>query len=60
MIVCKSSSEVDRMRAANQLVADVLCELKTMVEPGVTTNQLDTVAETRIRAVGAKPAFKGY
>ncbi len=60
MIVCKSSGEVDRMRTANQLVADVLCELKTMVEPGVTTNQLDAVAETRIRAVGAKPAFKGY
>ena len=60
MIVCKSSGEVDRMRTANQLVADVLSELKTMVEPGVTTNQLDAVAETRICAVGAKPAFKGY
>ena len=48
------------MRAANALVADVLGELQALVEPGVTTLDLDSVAERRIRAAGAVPAFKGY
>ena len=48
------------MRAANQLVADVLAELATMVAPGVTTADLDRAAERLVRAGGAEPAFKGY
>ena len=36
MIVCKSAAEIERMRAANLLVADVLAELAAMVKPGVT------------------------
>ena len=60
MIVCKSSSELQQMRAANALVADVLAELRAMVEPGITTRELDTVAETYVLAAGAVPAFKGY
>ena len=60
MIVCKSPDEIGRLRAANQLVADVLCKLQAMVAPGVTTQDLDAVAEASIREVGAVPAFKGY
>jgi len=60
MIVCKSPAELERMKAANQLVAEVLAELRDNVEPGVTTGQLDALAEDRIRAAGGEPAFKGY
>jgi methionyl aminopeptidase len=48
------------MRAANQLVAQILEELAAMVAPGVTTAQLDHAAEVKVRAAGAEPAFKGY
>ena len=60
VIVCKSASEIERMRAANLLVADVLAELGAMVAPGVTTRDLDEAAERLVRAGGAEPAFKGY
>jgi len=60
MIVCKSPDELVRMRDANQLVADVLTRLQAMVGPGVTTRELDSVAESHIREAGAVPAFKGY
>ena len=60
MIVCKSASEIERMRVANMLVADVLHELETLVAPGVTTADLDGAAEKLVRAAGAEPAFKGY
>jgi methionyl aminopeptidase len=60
VIVCKSPAELEKMRAANALVADVLAELARMVSPGVTTNDLDAAAEKLVRAGGAEPAFKGY
>jgi methionyl aminopeptidase len=60
VIVCKSPAELERMRAANALVAEVLAHLASMVAPGVTTLDLDAEAETRVRAAGAEPAFKGY
>ena len=60
MIVCKSASEIERMRTANALVADVLAELGSMVAPGVTTGELDAAAERLVRQRGAEPAFKGY
>ncbi len=60
MIVCKSPAEIERMRKANALVADVLAELAAMVAPGVTTADLDARAEALVRAGGAEPAFKGY
>jgi methionyl aminopeptidase len=60
LIVCKSAAEIERMRMANALVADVLAELATMVAPGVTTADLDAAAERLVRAGGAEPAFKGY
>ena len=60
MIVCKSPAELERMRVANALVAAVLAELRRLVAPGVTTKELDTVAERQILEAGAVPAFKGY
>ena len=60
MIVCKSPREIEQMRRANELVADVLAELAAMVRPGITTADLDAAAERMVRAAGAEPAFKGY
>jgi len=60
VIVCKSPREIEQMRRANALVADVLAELADMVAPGVTTADLDATAERLVRAAGAEPAFKGY
>src|SRR5262249_33929155 len=60
MIIGKSQKEIDKMRAAGQLVGRVLQELRAMVEPGVTTLEVDTAAEKMIRDAGAYPTFKGY
>jgi methionyl aminopeptidase len=60
VIVCKSPAEIEKMRAASVLVAEVLAELAAMVAPGVSTLDLDAAAETLVRAAGAEPAFKGY
>jgi len=60
VIVCKSPAEIEKMRAASALVADVLAELAAMVAPGVSSLDLDAVAERMVRAAGAEPAFKGY
>lgn len=48
------------MRGPNQLVARILAELAAAVAPGVTTEDLDALAEKRAREAGAEPAFKGY
>jgi methionyl aminopeptidase len=60
VIVCRSSAELERLAAVNELVAQVLAELKASVAPGVTTADLDALAERRLREAGAEPAFKGY
>ncbi len=60
MIVCRSQAEIERMRAANEFVAAVLDELQTAVAPGVTTADLDELAERLVREGGAEAAFKGY
>ncbi len=59
-IVCKSQSEIDKMRRSGRIVREILDELRTMVAPGVTTMDLEKTAEQKIRESGAKPAFKGY
>jgi methionyl aminopeptidase len=60
VIVCRSQAEIDKLRRVNQLVASILAELRAMVAPGVTTQQIDELAERRVREAGAHPAFKGY
>ena len=60
MIVCRSQSEIEKLRRVNQLVGRILAELRQMVTPGITTAQIDALAEQRVREAGAEPAFKGY
>ncbi|MFT7580349.1 MAG: methionyl aminopeptidase [Myxococcota bacterium] len=60
MIVRKSKSEIEKMRLAGQVVADVHNALREMIRPGITTMELDREAERRIRQAGALPTFKGY
>jgi methionyl aminopeptidase len=60
VIVCRSAVELERMREAGRLVGEVLTELTAAVGPGVSTAELDEIAERRIRQAGATPAFKGY
>jgi methionyl aminopeptidase len=60
VIVCRSAAELERMRAAGRLVGEVLSALTRRVAPGVTTAELDEIAEKLIADAGATPAFKGY
>lgn len=59
-IILRSRKEIERLRASNQVVMSVMSELKEAIRPGVTTLELDTLAERIIREQGAVPAFKGY
>ncbi len=56
----KSAREIATMRKASRIVATVLREIMAMAAPGMTTADLDAHAESRIRAMGAVPSFKGY
>src|SRR5690348_8016489 len=60
MIIGKSRKELEKMRAAGHLAGQVLSHLRTLVKPGVTTIELNRVAEKMIRDAGALPTFKGY
>lgn len=60
MITCKSEQELGYMRDAGKVVARTLDEIEKAVKPGVTTKELDQIAENFLEKVGAKPAFKGY
>jgi methionyl aminopeptidase len=60
VIVCRSQSEIAKLRRVNQLVARILAELRQSVAAGVTTRDLDQLAERLVHEAGAEPAFKGY
>src|ERR1044071_6291140 len=60
MIIGKSRKEIDKMRAAGQLVGSVLQELRKLAQPGVTTLEINDAADKMIRDGGAYPTFKGY
>ncbi len=60
MIIYKSPEEVDRMRKAGRIVAGTIERVTEAVRPGVTTAELDAVAEAYILEQGATPSFKGY
>jgi methionyl aminopeptidase len=60
VIVLKSPEEIEKMAGACRIVAEILGSLKNMIEAGVTTKDLENFADSRIRAVGGMPAFKGY
>ena len=60
MIICKTPREIEIMREAGRIVALTHGELKKHISPGITTKQLDVIAEQFIRKQGAIPSFKGY
>ena len=59
-IQVKSAEQIGRMYAAGQVVAHTLTVLKEAVRPGISTAELDSIAERSIRAAGAVPSFLGY
>jgi methionyl aminopeptidase len=60
MIIVKSPREIEQLKRSNTIVAEVFEKLKGMIVPGITTKELDQVAEEYIVLRGAHPAFKGY
>ena len=59
MIGHRSSVELDKMHQANAIVVDTLHSLKSCLEPGMTTAELDRIASEALTREGAKAAFKG-
>ncbi|MBM4331312.1 MAG: type I methionyl aminopeptidase [Deltaproteobacteria bacterium] len=59
-IILKSSQEIEKMRRSNQIVAEVLEEMKAAAQPGVTTGELGELAEALLAKRKARSAFKGY
>ncbi|MDY0291306.1 MAG: type I methionyl aminopeptidase [Desulfuromonadaceae bacterium] len=60
MIVIKSQAEIDRMRVPCRMVAEFHARIREIVKPGVTTLELDSLAEQYCKDINAVPAFKGY
>lgn len=60
MIICKSPSEIEKMRVSSRIIGELFDALESMIMPGVTTLELDVFAEDFIRSRGAEAAFKGY
>jgi len=60
MIMRKRAEELEKMRRAGRVVGETLEILQAAVRPGVTTKELDEIAEREIQARGATPSFKGY
>ena len=59
MIIIKNNKELDLMRNAGKIVAETLLCIEKKVKPGITTAELDRIAEEFITKHGAKPSFKG-
>lgn len=59
-VIYKSPSELEKMRKSGRIVRQVLKAVEAAVKPGVTTMDLERIAEKKIGDLGAKPAFKGY
>lgn len=60
MIIIKSKREIEKLREAGRVVAETHAFLKELIEPGITTGELDRRAEEFIKKKGSVPAFKGY
>ena len=60
MIIRKSQQEIETMARAGAVVADTLSLLEESIQPGITTGELDVIAEEFIRSRGGEPTFKGY
>ncbi len=60
MVSIKSKSEIEKMKVAGRVTYEALCAVEEAVKPGVTTAELDKIAEKYIRSQGCIPTFKGY
>jgi methionyl aminopeptidase len=60
MITCKGKAEILRMERATRIVQEVLAECVAACRPGVSTAEIDQIADASVRARGARPAFLGY
>lgn len=60
MIIIKSDMEIQYMRNAGRVVAETLAMIEKVIKPGITTAEIDKLAEAFIVSQGAKPSFKGY
>ena len=60
MVILKLPDEIEKLRASNLIVAEILQEVREKVRPGVTTRELDNLCEQLCRRKRVKPAFKGY
>jgi len=60
VIIRKSEAEIETMARAGRVVAETLALLEEHIQPGITTGELDSVAEEFIRSRGGEPTFKGY
>lgn len=60
MISLKSKREIETIREAAEVLKKVFLKVKPVVKPGITTGEMDALAEKIIRESGAEPAFKGY
>jgi methionyl aminopeptidase len=60
MIIRKAAAEIERMARAGEVVSDTLALIGEHTRPGVTTEELDELADEHIRSRGGTPTFKGY
>ncbi len=60
MVSIKSKSEIEKMKVAGRVTYEALCAVEEAVKPGVTTAELDKIAEKYIKSQGCIPTFKGY
>ena len=60
MVILKHPEEIEKIRAGNLIVAEVLRELRSAIKPGITTRELNNLAEDLSHKKNARPAFKGY
>lgn len=60
MIYIKSAAEISAMEKSGKIVAETLAKLEEIVKPGITTKELDKIAEEYILGCGARPSFKGH
>lgn len=60
MIIIKNSQQIEYMKRAGKVVSDTLARIEEVIKPGITTVEIDKLAEEIILKQGAKPSFKGY
>jgi len=60
MVILKTPAEIDAIREGGHILSRILTELVSVVRPGITTGELEALADKRMREAGGEPSFKGY